>query len=154
MNEINKTFNILDIKLGVELDQYDRNYVTMHNLNYLKYSDDYFNGFIGNSAPFSTFPEVSNYIKKSLFLFERIKYKQHKYIIFIYDDDDLIKLSCKIIQDIYLLKSFLNENLKFLKAYQQKVNEIYEHLYNKIKKGNNKYKILFKKVQYINNNIN
>ena len=146
-------FNILDIKLGVELDQYDRNYVTTHNLNYLKYSDDYFNGFIGNSA-ISTFPDVANYVRKSLFLFERIKYKQHKYIIFMYDDDDQIKLSCKIIQDIYLLKSFLNENLKFLKAYQKKVSDIYEYLDNKIKKGNHKYKRLFKKVKYINNNIN
>jgi hypothetical protein len=150
---MNETFNILDIKCANELDEYDRNYVTKNNLKYLKYSEKYFNGFIGKSPPFSTLPEITNYIKKSLCLFEMIKYKQHKYILFMYDDDDTIRIACKIIQDMYNLKSFLNENLNFLKAYQRKVSETCEYLDDKIKKGNNKYKILFKKIQYINNNI-
>ena len=140
-------------RLGIELDQHDRNYVTMHNLKDLKYTDDYVTSFINNSS-FSTFSDVSNYVKKSVFLFDRIKYKKYKYIKFIYDNDDIIKLLCKIIQDMYLFKFFFNKNLKFLKAYQQKVSETYEYLDNQIKEGNNKYKILFKKVKYINNNIN
>ena len=33
--------------LSIELDIYERKYVTEHNLEYISYTDEYVNGFIG-----------------------------------------------------------------------------------------------------------
>ena len=120
-------------KLKIELDIYERNYITINNLEVLRYSENYVYGFLKNlpniKDGYSIYQkECMVYIKKLILLFDRIKGLFELFIKAEFDTLDIIKIYWKILEDISLLKDFLYMNDKFKKVIKEKLNSFEEDM--------------------------
>lgn len=143
-----------DIKmLEIELDIYERNYVTINNLEVLRYSENYVNGFLKNlpniKDGYSVYhKECIVYIKKLLLLFDRIKGLIKLFIKAEFSQLDTVKIYWKILEDVSLLKDFLSMNYKFKKVVEERLNSFEEDMSTENFKEYKKY-IPFKNLNCI-----
>ena len=115
--------------LEIELDIYERYYVTVNNLNYITYTDQYVSGFVGDlPGRLSSTPVCVKYVKKLLLLFDRIKQHLKLFVPTQFNKQDVIKLYWKIINDVATLDSLLLYNSKFAIIYKERVNNFEEEM--------------------------
>jgi hypothetical protein len=120
-------------KLKIELDIYERNYVTINNLKVLRYSENYVYGFLKNLPNIKDdysvyYKECMVYIRKLLLLFDRIKGLFELFIKTEFDRLDIVKIYWKILEDFSLLKDFLYMNDKLKKVVEEKLNSFEKDL--------------------------
>jgi hypothetical protein len=125
-----------DNPLRIELDLYERNYVTVNNLDYISYTNEYVNGFIGEkpcSDIFSIYgyrEQCVIYITKLLLLFDRIK----KNIILttktLFSRKDLIHHVIKTLEYTSYLQPFISNHLKFKKTMLERIDGLFLEIKN------------------------
>jgi len=134
----------------VELDMYERRYVTVNGLDIITYSDEYIKGYTGNILS-ATDAEISrpvfghigniispvtykdkcvDYIKRLLILLDRVKglFTLHTPVNF--DKSDVVKLYWKIINDTVLFSDFIRNYPKIAKILREKIIEFKNEIQN------------------------
>lgn len=140
--------------LKIELDIYERKYVTINDLKYITYCDAYINGYIGKRPPhnydgfsnisFGEYPDMYNeingtrfqpssykdicvsYVKRLLLLFDRIKGHFRLITPTRFGKEEVIKIYWRILNDVSYFKRFLKSHYKFRKVVEEKMIE-FEH---------------------------
>jgi hypothetical protein len=118
----------MDIKkvnklLEIQLDIYERHYVTINNLKYITYSNNYVNGFVGEiPLPFSSTEVCSLYIKKLLLVFSRVQKTIHFFVPVKFNKDDTLQIYWKVMNDISNMITFFQNNPKFANIYKGRIN--------------------------------
>lgn len=140
-------------RLEIELDIYERNYVTINNLEVLKYSENYVNGFLYHlpnikDGYFVYHKECIIYINKLLLLFDRIKGLIKLFIKAKFSKLDVTKFYWKILNDVSLLKNFLSIHYTFKRILEEKLNSFEEDMSTENFKKYKKY-IPFKNLNCI-----
>ena len=119
-----------DFYIKLELDLYERDYVTKNDLEYIEYCDKYVNGYIGEFPNLEIYnkDEVVLYIKKLILLFERISGLVTITVDVHFTKKDKIKIYWKIIRDVSKLHEFLEKNNNFFMMFKQKIISFEEEL--------------------------
>lgn len=138
--------------LKVELDIYERRYVTIHDIDYITYSEEYVSGYAGKPPPFnyngeeikfSSYPLVCNitgcrvtpmsykdicvsYTKRLLLIFDRIKGTIKLQTPTRFRREDTIKIYWRILDNVSYLKRFLQYHYGFRITINNKIDE-FEH---------------------------
>jgi hypothetical protein len=107
-----------DIKIQViiELDLYERNYVTVNNLEYISYTSNYVNGFIGERPVYGIHNYIyhcKTYVQKLLIIYDRIQDKIVLKIKTRFSRKDHIYHIIKTLEYVSYLKEFISSNFKF-----------------------------------------
>jgi hypothetical protein len=117
----------------IELDLYERNYVTVNNLEYISYTNDYVNGFIGKSpinGIYNYIYHCFNYIKKLLLIYDRIREKIVLKIKTRFSRKDHIQHIIKTLEYISYLNQFISSNFKFKEVFLERIDEIFLQIQN------------------------
>ena len=144
--------------LKVELDIYERNYITINDIDYITYSEKYVNGYIGKPPPlnyngeeiiFTSYPcmyskitgkkvTISSYqdicvlyIRRLLVIFDRIQGSLRLQTPTRFGKEDLIKIFYKLLEDVSYLKKFLQDNNKFRDTVMEKIKEFEQDIQQK-----------------------
>jgi hypothetical protein len=123
-----------DKQLRIELDLYERNYVTVNNLDYILYTNEYVNGFIGekpltdNFSIYNYTDQCVIYVKKLILLFDRIKKNTILTTNTLFTRKDLIHHIIKTLEYASYLHPFISNNLKFKRAILEKVDGLFLEL--------------------------
>lgn len=116
-----------DKQLRIELDLYERNYVTVNNLDYILYTPEYVNGFIGEKPCFDIFSinnyneQCVTYVKKLILLFDRIKENTILTTKTLFSRKDIICYIIKTLEYTSYLQPFISNHLKFKKVMLERV---------------------------------
>ena len=109
--------------LEIQLDIYERHYVTINNLEYITYSDNYVNGYVGEiPSPFSSTEVCLLYIKKLLLMFCRVQQTINIFVPVKFNKDDIFQIYWKIMNDISNMVTFFQNNPKFANIYKGRIN--------------------------------
>ena len=116
MNKKDKKY--LKTQLIIELDLYERNYVTVNNLEYISYTSNYVNGFIGERPVYGIYNYNYNYhctiyVHKLLIIDDRIQDKIVLKIKTRFSRKDHIYHIIKTLEYVSYLKEFISSNFKF-----------------------------------------
>ena len=123
-----------DKQLRIELDLYERNYVTVNNLDYISYTNEYVNGFIGEK-PCSYNFSIHNYneqcviyVKKLIILFDRIKENTILTTKTLFSRKDIICHIIKTLKYISYLHPFISNHLKVKKTMLERIDRLFLEL--------------------------
>ena len=114
--------------LSIELDIYERKYVTEHNLEYISYTDEYVNGFIGEIPRYGIYNyhyKCIIFVKKLLLINDRIKKKIILKIEIRFSRKDMIQHLINLLKYISYLEPFITYNNVFKKVYLERLKFIY-----------------------------
>jgi hypothetical protein len=150
MDEMNK--NQLTKLYKIELDIYERYYVTVNNLEYIIYSKQYVDGYLGKLPEHSCIKESSVYIRKLLLLFDRVKETFKLFVPTQFNKRNVVQLYWKIIDDVSTMNNFLRSNSKFIRIYKEKINNFEEEM-NREENILHKTSIPLKNIKCIKNKI-
>ena len=111
LNVSKRSFKMNNRALKIALDLYERNFVTVNNLDHLTYTEEYVNGFIGDIPTFQNNDTVYktqcvDYTKKLLILFDRIKGNFKLITPSFFNKNDTIGIYWKILNNVSFLKPF------------------------------------------------
>jgi len=158
--------------LTIELDIYERKYITINDINYITYSDEYVNAYVGkpppsthdyneNNIPFVDYPNMYNektgtsympmsykdicvsYTKRLLVIFDRIKGNLKLQTPVRFNRDDTIKIYWKILDSVSYLRRFLRTHDRFRNVVMDKMEDFEQEVQNE--RGINK--IPFKRLK-------
>lgn len=122
--------------LGIELDLYERNYVTVNNLDYISYTNKYVNGFIGEKPYYDIFSihnykeQCVTYVTKLILLFDRIKKNTILTTKTLFSRKDLIRHVIKILEYTSYLQPFISNHLKFKKTMLEMIDGLFLEIKN------------------------
>jgi hypothetical protein len=127
-------------QLWIELDLYERNYVTVYNLDCISYTTKYIEGFIGERPSENFSHELYNklcviYIKKLFVVFDRVKKNDFLLTPTSFSRKDIIKHVILTLEYTSHLKKFISQNYLFKKSMHERIDS----LLIEIKKENVEY---------------
>ena len=114
--------------LSIELDIYERKYVTEHNLEYISYTNEYVNGFIGEIPRYGSYnyhDKCIIFVKKLLLINDRIKKKIILKIEIRFSRKDMIQHLINLLKYISYLEPFITYNDVFKNVYLERLKFIY-----------------------------
>lgn len=139
LNVSKRSFKMNNRALKIALDLYERNFVTVNNLDHLTYTEEYVNGFIGDIPTFQNNYTVYktqcvDYTNKLLILFDRIKGNFKLITPSFFNKNDTIRIYWKILNNVSFLKHFLEMQFKFRKVFEKKIQMFEKEIQHEIGK--------------------
>jgi len=115
-------------QLWIELDLYERNYVTVYNLDFISYTTKYVNGFIGErpsseNLSYEPYKELCViYIKKLLVLYDRVQKNKLLLTPTSFSKKDIIKYIILTLEYTSYLKQFISQNPRLKEVLRQRID--------------------------------
>jgi hypothetical protein len=118
-------------ELWIELDLYERNHVTVNNLDYISYTKKYVNGFLGERPCFENLStklydkQCQKYIHKLLVLYARVQEKVFLRTPAYFLRRDMINHIIKTLEYTACLKPFISQRFQFKQKMFERINALF-----------------------------